>query len=393
MNISLSKKCESLSPYLFAQIDSAKRQARQEGKNLIDLGVGDPDMPTPGFIIEKLYEAAKDPKNHRYALDQGMPELRQAIADWYKQRFGVELDPAKEVLPLIGSKEGIAHIPIAFLDKGDSVLVPDPCYPPYRNATILADGKPQPMALRASNGFLPALEDISPSVAEKAKLMFLNYPNNPTSATAENNFFQSVVEFAAKHNIIVCHDAAYSEIAFDGYKPSSFLGIPGAKEVGVEFHSLSKTFNMTGWRLGWVCGNEQVVAALAKVKSNIDSGIFQAIQIAGIAALKEGASFVEQNNKVYAERRQVFVDGLKNLGWKVEPSKATFYVWLKLPRKMKSSIEFVQLLLQRASIVATPGVGFGKHGEGYVRFALTVDKEKLKEALQRIKVYCVDVLM
>lgn len=393
MNITLSKKCESLPPYLFAQMDAAKRQARQEGKNIIDLGVGDPDMPTPAFIIEKLYEAAKDPRNHRYALDQGMPELKQAIADWYEQRFSVELNPEKEILPLIGSKEGIAHLPIAFLDKGDSVLCPDPCYPPYRNATILADGKPQLMPLRQSNGFLPALEDISTNIAEKSKLMFLNYPNNPTSATAEKDFYEKVVRFASQYNVIVAHDAAYSEIAFDGYKPMSFLQIPGAKDVGVEFHSLSKTFNMTGWRLGWVCGNEQVVAALAKVKSNIDSGIFQAIQIAGIAALREGAAVLEQNNKIYAERRQVFVEGLKNLGWKIEAPKATFYVWLKLPRKAKSSIEFAELLLKRANIVATPGVGFGKYGEGYIRFALTVDKEKLKEALERIKVYCVDVLM
>lgn len=392
MQIVISKKLESLPPYLFAQIDAAKRKAKQEGRNIIDLGVGDPDIPTPNFIIEKLYEAAKDPKNHRYALDQGMPELKQAIAEWYKQRFGVDLNPEKEVLPLIGSKEGIAHIPIAFLDKGDCVLVPDPCYPPYRNATILADGKPQAMALRQSNGFLPDLGSINPGVAQKAKLMFLNYPNNPTSATAEKDFFEKVVTFAGNYNIIVCHDAAYSELTFDGYKAGSFLELPGAKEVGVEFHSLSKTFNMTGWRIGWVCGNEAVISALARVKSNIDSGIFQAIQIAAIAALKEGASVIEQNTKIYAQRREVFVEGLKNLGWKIEKPKATFYVWLKLPRKAKSSIEFAQVLLERANIIATPGVGFGKYGEGYVRFALTVDKEKLKEAVERMKVYLVDVM-
>lgn len=392
MNITLSKKLESLPPYLFAQIDAAKRKARQEGRNILDLGVGDPDIPTPGFVIEKLYEAAKDPRNHRYALDQGMPELKQAIADWYKQRFNVDLNPETEVLPLIGSKEGIAHLPIAFLDKGDFVLVPDPCYPPYRNATILADGKPQLMPLRQSNGFLPDLDHISPRVAQKARIMFLNYPNNPTAAIAEEGFFQKTVEFASRNNVIVCHDAAYSEIAFDGYKPPSFLQIPGAKEVGVEFHSLSKSFNMTGWRIGWVCGNAQVVAALAAVKSNIDSGIFQAIQIAGIAALKEGAPVSEQNSKIYAERCQVFVEGLKDLGWKVEKPKATFYVWLKLPRKAKSSIEFAQLLLERANIVATPGVGFGKYGEGFIRFAMTVDKEKLKEAVERMKVYLVDML-
>ncbi|MFH1691464.1 MAG: LL-diaminopimelate aminotransferase [Candidatus Omnitrophota bacterium] len=392
MDISLSKKLESLPPYLFAQIDAAKRQARKEGRNIIDLGIGDPDIPTPDFVIDKLYEAAKDPRNHRYALDQGMPELRAAIADWYKRRFGVNLDPDKEILPLIGSKEGIAHIPVAFLNKSDVVLAPDPGYPPYRNATILADGKPYAMPLRQSNGFLPDFDAISGAVAQKAKLMFLNYPNNPTAATADISFFGKAIEFANKHNIVICHDNAYSEICFDGYKPMSFLEVEGAKDTGVEFHSLSKTFNMTGWRVGWVCGNEKVVSALAKVKSNIDSGIFQAIQIAGVAALKEGDAVIERNNKIYEGRRQVFVNGLKELGWKIEPQKATFYVWLKLPKKVKSSIELAQLLLERANIVATPGVGFGKYGEGYVRFALTVDKEVLKEAVERMKVYLVDVM-
>jgi LL-diaminopimelate aminotransferase len=390
MNIELSKRLESLPPYLFAQIDAAKRKARQEGKNIIDLGVGDPDIPTPSFVIEKLYEAAKDARNHRYALDQGMPELRQAIADWYKTRFGVDLDPEKEVLPLIGSKEGIAHIPFVFLNKGDVSLVPDPCYPPYRNCTILADAKPHLMPLRASNGFLPDIDDISPAVADKAKLMFLNYPNNPTAGVADDAFYAKVALFAAQHNVIVCSDAAYSEVAYDGYKPPSFLQAPGAKEVGVEFHSLSKTFNMTGWRIGWVCGNAQVVAGLARFKANIDSGIFQAIQIAGIAALKEGAGVIEQNNKIFGERCQVFTDGLKSLGWKADKPKASFYVWVKLPKKAKSSIELAQILLERASIVATPGVGFGKYGEGYIRFAMTVEKEKLKEAVDRMKVYLVD---
>ena len=392
MHITLSKKVESLPPYLFAAMDAAKRKARQEGRSIIDLGVGDPDIPTPGFIIEKLYEAAKDPKNHRYALDQGMPELRQAIADWYRQRFQVELNPEKEVLPLIGSKEGIAHLPIAFLDKGDFVLVPDPCYPPYRNATILADGKPQIMPLRQSNGFLPELDAISVRIADKAKLMFLNYPNNPTSATADRSFFEKVVQFASLHNVIICHDAAYSEIYYNGNRPSSFLEVPGSKEIGVEFHSVSKTFNMTGWRVGWVCGNEEIISALAKVKSNIDSGIFQAVQIAAIAALREGSSIVENNNKIYAERCSIFVDGLKDLGWKIEKPKATFYVWLKLPRKVKSSIEFCSILLERANIIATPGIGMGKYGEGYVRFALTVDKEMLKEAVERMKVYLIDMI-
>lgn len=392
MEITLSKKLESLPPYLFAEIDAAKRKARQEGRNIIDLGVGDPDIPTPGFIIESLHEAAKDPANHRYALDQGMPVLREAIAEWYRQRFGVELNPETEILPLIGSKEGIAHLPIAFLDKGDIALVPDPGYPPYRNATILAGGKPQPMALKKSNNFLPDLDGISSTVAEKAKIIFLNYPNNPTSAVADGEFFAKTADFASKYNIVVAHDAAYSEVYFDANKPVSFLQTPGAKEVGVEFGSLSKTYNMTGWRIGWVCGNKKIIGALSKVKANIDSGIFQAIQIAAVTALKNGNSIIEQNNKVYEKRRDVFVQGLQNLGWKTEKQKATFYVWLKLPHKVKSSIEFSQLLLDRANIIATPGVGFGKYGEGYIRFALTVDEEKLKEVVERMKVYLIDIM-
>jgi len=339
-----------------------------------------------------LYEAAQDPKNHRYGLDQGMPELRRAIAAWYQKRFNVALDPDREILPLIGSKEGIAHTPVAFLNKGDLALVPDPSYPPYRNATLLADAKPQLMPLRASNGFLPDLEAISDGVAQKAKLMFLNFPSNPTAAVADAAFFEKVVAFAQKNNVIVCHDAAYSEIAFEGFRPPSFLETPGAREVGVEFHSVSKTYNMTGWRVGWVAGCPDVVGALARVKSNIDSGIFQAIQLAAVAALQQGDETVRQNNAVYEERFRVFVEGLNGIGWKVARPKATFYVWAKNPRKAKSSLELAKLLLERANIIATPGVGFGKYGEGYMRFAMTLDKDKLKEAVERMKVYLVDVM-
>jgi len=392
MQISISKRLESLPPYLFAEIDAAKRKARQEGRPIIDLGVGDPDLPTPRFIIDALYEAAQDPKNHRYALDQGMPRLRQAIAAWYQKRFNVTLDPETEILPLIGSKEGIAHIPTAFINKGDIALVPDPCYPPYRNATILADGKPQLMPLRASNGFLPDLDAVPQGAAQKAKLMFLNSPNNPTSAVADPAFFEKAVAFAQKNNIVICHDAAYSEIAFDGFRPSSFLETPGARECGVEFHSVSKAYNMTGWRVGWVAGNAEVVKALARVKTNIDSGIFQAVQLAAVAALERGDEAVAQNNKIYDERLKVFVEGLNGIGWKVAKPKATFYVWAKAPRKAKSSMELAKLLLDRANIIATPGVGFGKYGEGYIRFAMTLDKERLKEAVERMKVYLVDVM-
>jgi len=392
MQIAISKRLESLPPYLFAEIDAAKRQARQEGRPIIDLGVGDPDIPTPRFIIDALYEAAQDPKNHRYALDQGMPELRRAIAAWYQKRFNVTLDPEKEILPLIGSKEGIAHTPVALLNKGDIALVPDPCYPPYRNATILADAKPQPMPLRASNGFLPDLDAVSEGMAQKARLMFLNYPNNPTAAAAESAFFEKAVAFAQKNNVIICHDAAYSEVAFDGFRPPSFLETPGAREVGVEFNSVSKAYNMTGWRVGWVAGCAEVVAALARVKTNIDSGIFQAVQLAAVAALERGDETIAQNNKVYEERLRVFTEGLNSIGWKVARPKATFYVWAKNPRKAKSSLDLAKLLLERANIIATPGVGFGKYGEGYMRFAMTLDKDKLKEAVERMKVYLVDVM-
>ncbi|MDP1852715.1 MAG: LL-diaminopimelate aminotransferase [Candidatus Omnitrophota bacterium] len=385
MKVGLSDNLKKLPPYLFAEIDKAKRQARAQGRDLIDLGIGDPDQPTPKHIIEKLYEAACDPANHRYALDQGMPALRTAIRKWYINRFRVELSQDKEILPLIGSKEGIAHIPLAFLNKGDYSLVPEPCYPPYKGGTILAGGAPFILPLKEENNFLPDLSRIPKSVLKKAKLLFLNYPNNPTSATAEAGFYENVIKFALKYNIIVLHDAAYSEINFDGYKPRSFLEIKGAKEVGIEFHSLSKTYNMTGWRVGWACGNEKVVAALAKVKSNIDSGIFSAIQLAGVAALSGPGEYVDTMCKLYQRRRDLLVDGLNQLGWQVNKPKATFYVWARLPKKYRSSIKFSQMLLEKTDIVLTPGCGFGKSAEGYVRMALTASEDKIKEAVDRLK--------
>ena len=380
----LSKKLQSLPPYLFVEIDKAKRKAKAEGRDIIDLGVGDPDQPTPAHIIEALYKAAQDPSCHRYALDQGMPKLRQAIANWYKGRFNIELDSETEILPLIGSKEGIAHFPLAFLDAGDYSLVPDPCYPPYKGGTILAGGRPFLMPLLEVNAFLPDLKKIPLSIRRKAKLLYINYPNNPTSATAEKDFYSSVVEFATKNQIIVISDLAYSEVAYDNYRPSSFLGVKGGKEVGIEFHSLSKTYNMTGWRIGWACGNAKLVSALAKVKSNIDSGIFCAIQLAGVTALEGPQEHIRNVCQVYQERRDALVSGLSFLSWQIKAPKATFYVWIKIPSKV-NSIKFSQLLLEKADIVATPGVGFGKYGEGYIRMALTVSKERIKEAIGRLK--------
>ncbi|MCX5713732.1 MAG: LL-diaminopimelate aminotransferase [Candidatus Omnitrophica bacterium] len=365
----------------------AKRKARAEGRDIIDLGIGDPDQPTPGYIIDKLYHAAQDPATHRYALDQGMPVLRQAIADWYKNRFRLELNPENEILPLIGSKEGIAHFPLAYLDNGDYALVPDPCYPPYKGGTILAGGRPYLMPLTAANSFLPDLKKIPPSVLKKAKMMYINYPNNPTAACAGADFYLRVIDFAQKYKLIVISDLAYSEMSYDGYRPPSFLELEGAREVAIEFHSLSKTYNMTGWLVGWACGNAQLVSALAKVKSNIDSGIFSALQLAGISALMGPQQHVIDMRRLYQGRRDCLIAGLRSLGWEVEPPKATFYVWIKIPRvaRRADSISFAALLLKKANLVVTPGVGFGNGGEGYIRMALTVGVDRIEEAVNRLR--------
>jgi LL-diaminopimelate aminotransferase len=380
----LSKKVQSLPPYLFLEIDKAKRQAAKEGRDIIDLGIGDPDQPTPKFIIEALYKASQDPANHRYALDQGMPVLRRAIRGWYKHRFNVGLDPDTEILPLIGSKEGIAHFPLAFLNPGDISLVPDPCYPPYKGGTILAGGKPYIMPLLEQNNFLPDLKKIPLLARKKAKIIFVNYPNNPTNACASEDFYRKLIEFSSRNNIIIISDLAYSEMAYDGYKVRSLLEFPGAREVVIEFHSLSKTYNMTGWRVGWASGNKQLISALAKVKSNIDSGIFSAIQLAAVAAIEGPQEYVKSMCDIYQERRDILVEGLSALGWSAIKPKATFYVWIKIPAKA-DSISFAARLLKDADIVVTPGVGFGKYGEGYIRMALTVPKERIKEALARFK--------
>ncbi|MDD4980874.1 MAG: LL-diaminopimelate aminotransferase [Candidatus Omnitrophica bacterium] len=380
----LSKKLENLPPYLFLEIDKAKRIAKQKGKDIIDLGIGDPDLPTPNHIIDRLYQAACDPLTHRYALDQGLLGLRQSIAKWYKNRFQVNLEPETEILPLIGSKEGIAHFPLAFLDEGDYALIPDPCYPPYKGGTIFAGGKPYLMPLLKENEFLPDLKKIPLNIRKKAKLIYINYPNNPTSAVADEDFYKEAVEFAGKNKIILLSDLAYSELAYDGYRPHSLLETEGSRGVAIEFHSLSKTYNMTGWRIGWACGNAQLISALAKVKSNIDSGIFSALQLAGVAALEGPEQHIQEMCQIYQQRRDALVKGLNTLGWQVTPPKATFYAWLKIPKKT-DSLKFSALLLEKADIVVTPGVGFGKYGEGYIRMALTVSKERIQEATQRLR--------
>ncbi len=379
----ISRNLQRLPPYLFVEIDKAKRKARAEGRDIIDLGIGDPDQPTPGHIIEALYRAAQDPVNHRYALDQGMPALRRAIEAWMRQRFGLPFDPDTQILPLIGSKEGIAHFPFGFLNAGDIALVPDPCYPPYKGGTILAGGKPYLMPLRESNGFLPDLKRIPVSIRKKARIIYVNYPNNPTGAVAGPDFYREVVDFARKNKIIVVSDLAYSEMSYDDYTPSSLLEVEGAGDVAIEFHSLSKTYNMTGWRVGWACGNPALVSALAKVKSNIDSGIFSAVQLAGVAALEGAGEHIGKMCAIYQQRRDCLVDGLAALGWQAARPRATFYVWIKVPPKIES-MSFAALILEKADIVVTPGVGFGPNGQGYIRMALTVPVERIKEALYRL---------
>ena len=384
MKIEKAERLKRLPPYLFKEIDRQKEEVRAKGVDIIDLGVGDPDLPTPPHIIEALQGAAADPANHRYPSYSGMAEFNAATARWYTQRFNVDLDPGQEVVTLIGSKEGIAHVPLAFIDPGDIALVASPGYPVYHIGTQFAGGEPYFMDLLKENEFLPDLEAISPEIAQKAKMMFINYPNNPTAAVATKDFFESVVSFANEYNVIVCHDAAYSEMAFDGYRPMSFLEIEGAKSVGIEFHSLSKTYNMTGWRIGFAVGRADLISALGQVKSNIDSGAFQAVQIAGIAALEGDQACVEEMRQTYAERRDILLAGLLSMGLSVEEPRATFYLWVEVPHGYTSA-GFASLLLTEAGIVTTPGNGFGTAGEGYVRLALTVDRERIREAVERIK--------
>lgn len=384
ITIEKSDRLISLPPYLFKEIDRQKEEVRKRGVDIIDLGVGDPDMPTPPHIIEALNKAAIDPANHRYPSYSGMGDFNEAVARWYKRRFNVDLDYENEVVTLIGSKEGIAHIPLAFINSGDLALVTSPGYPVYHIGVQFAGGQAYFMDLLKENDFLPDLNAVPEEIADKARMMFINYPNNPTSAVAKKSFFQEVVTFAESHNIIVCHDAAYTEMAFDGYRPISFLEVEGAKAVGIEFHSLSKTYNMTGWRVGFAVGREEIIQALGQIKSNIDSGAFQAVQVAGIAALEDNQGCVDNMNKVYTERRDILVDGLVELGLSVEKPRATFYVWIEVPKGYNSA-EFTSHLLSKGGIVVTPGNGFGEAGEGYVRMALTVDKERMKEAIERIK--------
>jgi len=382
--IESASRVKDLPPYLFATIDKMKEKALAKGVDLIDLSIGDPDTPTPGHIIKAMQKAVKNPEHHQYPSYVGMLSFRQAVADWYKKRFNVKLDPKTEVVSLIGSKEGIGHMPLAFINPGDYVLVPSPGYPVYPVATLFAGGISYDMPLLEKNSYLPDLTRIPKYVLKKAKLMFINYPNNPTAACADMAFFKDIIGFARKHNIIICHDAAYTEMYYGRGKPLSFMQVPGAKDVGIEFHSLSKTYNMTGWRIGFAVGNKSAIAGLGKIKTNIDSGIFQAIQEAGIVALRTKDTELKKLRKMYQERRDVLFNGLRTLGLEVNKPKATFYLWVKCPEGV-SSMDFTALLLNKAGILTTPGNGFGAPGEGYIRFALTVPVKRMKEAIARIQ--------
>lgn len=380
----LSERLNKIPPYLFAEIDRKVDEARAKGIDIINLGIGDPDTPTPANIVAEMHKAIDDAETHNYPPYQGTKDFRTACANWMKKRFDVELNPENEVVALIGSKEGIAHVFLAFVDPGDYTLIPDPGYPVYRNATILAGGTAHLMPINPQNNYLPDLDQIPEEVAKKAKLMFLNYPNNPTGAIANLEYFKKVVEFAKKYDILICHDQAYSEMTFDGYIAPSFLQIEGAKERTIEFFSHSKTYNMTGWRAGFAVGGAEAIKALGTIKNNIDSGIFKAIQRAGIAALESPQETLDELNKMYQGRRDVVLAGLKELGWDVKPNKATFYMWLPTPNGM-TSVDFAALMLDKAGIIVPPGNGYGPNGEGFFRIAITVPEARLKEAIQRMK--------
>ncbi|MHB8369149.1 MAG: LL-diaminopimelate aminotransferase [Leptospirales bacterium] len=381
-----AKRITSLPPYLFARIDEKKREALARGVDLINLGIGDPDTPTLPPVVASAQVAVTRPEHHQYPSYEGMLSFRTAVADWYNRRFGVSLDPGTEVVGLIGSKEGIGHLPLAFVDPGDVVLIPEPGYPVYHAGTLFAGGESYFMPILEKNGFMPDFDRIPEAVFKRTKIMFLNYPNNPTGALATDAFFEKAIALASRYGFILAHDAAYSEIYYDGRPPKSFLSYPGAKEVGIEFHSLSKTYNMTGWRVGFAVGNASVLSGLLKVKSNMDSGIFQALQEASITAFSLADSVLDPLRALYQTRRDVLVPGLNSVGLRAFSPGASFYLWAALPTGITSEAAALSLL-DRAGIVATPGNGFGPSGEGYVRFALTVGPDRLKEAVERIRTY------
>jgi len=379
----LSQRLDHLAPYLFVEINKKIAEKRARGEEVISFGIGDPDIPTPDNIIEKLCATAREPANHRYPETEGLPVLRQAMAAWYQRRFGVTLDPNTEILPLIGSKEGIGHMAFCLLDLGDVALVPDPAYPVYAVSAKLAGGEPYFLPLKEERAFLPDLDSIPQEILQRSKLLWLNYPNNPTGAIADLDFFNRATAFANKHNLAICHDGPYTEVAYDGYKPVSFVQADGAREVGVEFHSLSKSYNMTGWRIGMAVGNAAMIDALKRIKSNLDSGIPQAIQYAAIEALNGPQDVITSHNATYQRRRDLVVDVLTDIGCQVPTPKASLYVWAKVPQGY-TSLEFSTNLLDQVGILVIPGTGYGPSGEGFVRLSLTLPDAALVKALSKL---------
>ena len=379
-----AKRIEKLPPYLFAEIDRKVAEAKARGADIISFGVGDPDLPTPKHVVDALAQAAKDVATHRYPSYTGMPEFRSSIAEWYQRRFGVTLDADTQVLPLVGSKEGIFHLPVAFVDPGDVALIPDPGYPVYETGTILAHGEPVMMPLTADNDFVPDLTALSHETLDKARVMWLNYPSNPTAACVDVGFFERAVAFCKNNDILLAHDAAYTEITYDGYVAPSVLQAPGALDCAIEFHSLSKTYNMTGWRVGWVAGSADAIEAMKRLKTNIDSGIFDAVQHAGIAAIEGPQDDLLATIDTYRHRRDLLCDGLKSMGVVVEPPKGSIYLWVPVPEGHDSG-SFTTFLLDEVDIVVAPGTGYGPSGEGFVRFSLTIADERLEEGVERLR--------
>ncbi|HXJ77747.1 MAG TPA: aminotransferase class I/II-fold pyridoxal phosphate-dependent enzyme [Candidatus Methylomirabilis sp.] len=380
-------RIKRLPPYVFAIVNDLKSKARAQGEDIIDLGMGNPDQATPKHIVDKLVEAVRNPRNHRYSASKGITRLRKAITTWYRDRYGVDLDPESEAIATIGAKEGLAHLILALLQPGDGVLVPNPTYPIHAYSVVIADGDLRSVPLLPGDDFFGRLQEATRLAWPKAKLLILSFPHNPTTLCVDRDFFVRVVEFAREHHLLVVHDFAYADFAFDGYRPPSFLEVPGAREVGVEIFSTSKSYNMPGWRLGFVCGNARMIHALARIKSYLDYGAFQPIQIAGIVALEGDPSVVSDIVALHQRRRDVLVDGLNKLGWSVSKPRGTMFVWAPIPDnyRVMGSLEFAKMLIQECKVAVSPGIGFGEYGEGYVRFALVENEQRIKQALRGLK--------
>jgi alanine-synthesizing transaminase len=380
-------RIKRLPPYVFAIVTDLKVKARARGEDIVDLGMGNPDLPTPPHIVEKMVEATRNPKNHRYSASKGIRRLRVAICGWYGKRFGVDLDPESEAVATIGSKEGLAHLVLALLQPGDAVLVPNPAYPIHAYSVVISDGDLRSVPLVPGEDFFGRLEEAVRLTWPKPKGILINFPHNPTTQVTDRAVFERVVAFAREHQLWVIHDFTYADLAFDGYRPPSFLEVPGAKDVGVEFFSLTKSYNMAGWRLGFACGNPRMINALARLKSYLDYGVFQPIQIAGIVALEGPQACVAEVVETYRKRRDVLVDGLGRIGWKVEKPRATMFVWAAIPDVFRGmgSLEFAKLLLSEAKVAVSPGIGFGEYGEGFVRFALVENEHRIRQAVRGIK--------